>query len=55
MVLSTHNPILPHRLSHASRHMDHIPTRHAPPPLVLPRPLLSSSARQQERPIRPVR
>jgi hypothetical protein len=30
MALSTHNPILAHRLSHTSRHMGHVPTRPTP-------------------------
>ena len=54
MALSTHDPVLTHRLSHTSRHMDHIPTYPAPFPLVLYHPHLSSSAWQQEHPIRPV-
>jgi hypothetical protein len=56
MALSTHDPILAHRLSNTFRHMDHIPTRPSPLPVVLHPPHLSSSAwQQQERPIQPVR
>jgi len=54
MVLSTHDPILAHRLTHSSRHMDHVSARPAPLPLAIHRPHLSSWE-QLERAIRPAR
>jgi hypothetical protein len=56
MALSSHDPILPRRLSHASHRMVHFPTRPTPLPVVLYRTYRGNSAwQQQERPIWPFR
>lgn len=52
MVLSTHDPILAHRLAHTARLLVHIPARPAPLPVALHHPRRSSSSganQQQER------